>query len=425
MLKATRAILNVIVALFIVALLALLITGGYSVELMGLKISSNSILPVASGLIVGILLRVAVAIGPAMSALVAVSSIFALGLVEFALRVLNLPLAQPALTQIHRGSDIYGYELIPDTRGVGTLGENISINSLGMRNETVSSLPNRKAIAMLGDSFTFGMGVELAQTFTKQLQSQLSGQGDSVDVLNFGVIGYQLWQYLELLDRRVPGHDVNLVIVALFMDDIISPLPPETLIARNPFAEQRSDKFDRLYLWNMLRNISTRLDTRYRYQRGHDYLLGIQERKAYIGGRKADHSYYKAQTGQLDGTIYADLGTAIRRLANWSRQHHIPLLAALIPDASQLNEPDRQDVNRRLADLMEAVNLPFLDLTPAFEAQRDPQSLFLFPLDAHTSPQGHRLIARQLADHDLVRSVVTGNMIENNQTPINTPVGAH
>ncbi len=168
--KATRIVLNVLVILYVAALLVLIITGGYEVESLGVKITSTRLQPIMIGLIGATVLRLAIWVGPANSSLTVISVAAGLGLAEITLRGLgDTPLVQPALTQIHRSSDIYGYELVPDAQGIGTLGERISINSLGMRDDAMNILDGGDRIAIVGDSFTFGMGVEWEESFVKQL----------------------------------------------------------------------------------------------------------------------------------------------------------------------------------------------------------------------------------------------------------------
>jgi len=64
----------------------------------------------------------------------------------------------------------------------------ISINRYGMRQHPVST--KRKAgdysIAVLGDSFVWGIGVADEDRFTEFLERELPG----TEVLNFGVSGY-------------------------------------------------------------------------------------------------------------------------------------------------------------------------------------------------------------------------------------------
>ena len=74
------------------------------------------------------------------------------------------------------------------------------------------------------------------------------------------------------------------------------------------------------------------------------------------------------------------------------------LVVIMIPDASQLHEPEKQHINRFVEHVCIKNDIPFIDATPLFEIEEDPNSLFLFPFDPHTSPKGHRIIAELLED---------------------------
>jgi lysophospholipase L1-like esterase len=87
----------------------------------------------------------------------------------------------------------------------------ISINQYGMRQHPVGK--KRKAgdyrIAVLGDSFVWGIGVADEDRFTEILERQLPG----TEVLNFGVSGYGPIQYYLMLDEVIE-FDPDLVIVS-------------------------------------------------------------------------------------------------------------------------------------------------------------------------------------------------------------------
>ena len=55
-------------------------------------------------------------------------------------------------------------------------------------------------------------------------------------------------------------------------------------------------------------------------------------------------------------------------------------------------------VNRFLEHVCSEIGVPFIDVTPTLEAEKDHRSLYLFPFDAHNSPKGLRLIAELIAD---------------------------
>jgi lysophospholipase L1-like esterase len=93
------------------------------------------------------------------------------------------------------------------------------ISQAGLRNPEV---PVAKAlgvrrIAVLGDSIAFGYWVAEEHAFPRQLERML---GARVQVLNFGVPGYNLDQDIEALRTKVFEYSPDLVVVALCLNDL-------------------------------------------------------------------------------------------------------------------------------------------------------------------------------------------------------------
>tara|TARA_B100000795_G_scaffold189814_1_gene144536 strand:- start:663 stop:1901 length:1239 start_codon:yes stop_codon:yes gene_type:complete len=76
----------------------------------------------------------------------------------------------------------------------------ISINSEGMRHKEVSKekSKNKQRIAVMGDSFTWGVGVKDSERFTNIVENKST---ENYDVLNFGVSGYGPLRYFLQLDK--------------------------------------------------------------------------------------------------------------------------------------------------------------------------------------------------------------------------------
>jgi hypothetical protein len=414
--RVARILVDLLIALHFLGFIAVLWTGGYRLELFGLELKSHSLLPVVRGLIVLILIRVFLVSRFKNFLLVFVSTVMSLLFCEFLIRIWDPPMAQTSLEQIHHISDIYDWELLPGAKGVGLQGEIIQINAMGFRDSEWQTVkpPDGQRIAVLGDSFTFGMAVNLDDTYVKQAEHILKAWHPRVETLNFGVIGYGMWQYLELLDRKIFDYDPDLVVLGLFLDDILQSVPPYTKKQgwkpHNPFEHIVTDKHKSSVsrLWNFVRNFNELLEAKYRYKRGHMYLQGIAERKREIGPANPEHDFYKAQIGGLDKQIYLEFRGAMQRLADMTKAHKIPVIILYIPDASQLHEDPRQHINRFVKDAAREADVPFIDLTPVFEQVEDPRLLYLFPLDAHTSQEGHRLIAKVLVREIEKRKFLSG-----------------
>lgn len=98
----------------------------------------------------------------------------------------------------------------------------ISINEQGIRGPSYAEAkePGSLRIAALGDSFTFGQGVEHEQSFPSVLGQELRAQGVPTEVLNFGVPGHSTPQELAMAKARVAPLKPDLVLINVFVNDL-------------------------------------------------------------------------------------------------------------------------------------------------------------------------------------------------------------
>lgn len=122
------------------------------------------------------------------------------------------------------------WKLVPNQRGFmwlagGTRRSPIArINALGLRGRDVEEkTTGALRILILGDSYTFGSGVADDETFSAVLERQL---GEPVEVINAGVPGYGIFQFVELFRRLGPALRPDIVIVTFPTGDVL----------RQPFA---------------------------------------------------------------------------------------------------------------------------------------------------------------------------------------------
>ncbi len=152
--------------------------------------------------------------------LILVFSIFIpLGLFELGLRLSDAYGGQaysrnPTGSQFkfYKFDPVLGWANAPGMRGIYERDEfrfPVRINGQGMRDEEVERQPGAKQrIAVLGDSFTWGIGVADEERFTEQLE-----RACGVEVLNFGVAGYSPVQYW-LMIGDVLSFRPDLVLIA-------------------------------------------------------------------------------------------------------------------------------------------------------------------------------------------------------------------
>ena len=99
------------------------------------------------------------------------------------------------------------------------------VNAEGLRGEetTVLKPAGVRRVAVLGDSIAFGYWVADEDGFPRQLERMLNvpgKAGDRIEVLNFGVPGYNLDQEIEALRTKALEFSPDLVVVAFCLNDL-------------------------------------------------------------------------------------------------------------------------------------------------------------------------------------------------------------
>ncbi len=185
------------------------------------------------------------------------------------------------------------HDLAPGATGY-LKGALFSVNDHGMRDRP---FPLKKPagtfrVAVLGDSYTMGPGVELESIYPKRLERLLGERFEgNFEVLNFGVGGYELEDYAEVLKDKASRFSPDLVVVGFNeRNDVpMEPLPDEAetdgswrgVLTRRALRVHRAfpDGFlpalafetarNRFYGGNLIRRVEARLDwQRFREEMG-------------------------------------------------------------------------------------------------------------------------------------------------------------
>ncbi len=129
----------------------------------------------------------------------------------------------PLTLKTHRftANPLMGYELVP---GSATFEDNAwyRINRDGVRDRdyALNKPEGVFRIAAVGDSCTFGLGLELEDTWPKQLEKELQKTNPSLEVINFGVMGYNTPQEAERIQDKVLKYSPDLIIIGYSLNDI-------------------------------------------------------------------------------------------------------------------------------------------------------------------------------------------------------------
>jgi hypothetical protein len=320
---------------------------------------------------------------------------------------------------IVRNSDGQAIDLIPHFRGRLVSSEfdiAVQLNEHGFRDQAFAAkkAPSATRICVLGDSFTFGYGVEANAAYSRQLAQILQGRGYDVEVYNLGIPGtatvfqYQLMQKFLYLRPDI----VILGILATYADkagnDLIdnlqfveghtvpSQLAPASMNNEWPRAEDapKNRRFAKLVFYRLR---STR---RWLLQHSHFYrrieLLIGQEHPSWLGRWQAESSRVRVEQGWMITQEW------LLRFQALAQKHNFALVLLHIPFPDFRSDENAQ-MSRLLKDFAAAHKIGFVDqlLLAMRNNLLQPRDLY-FLLDGHWRSRAHRLCAEVLADFLIV-----------------------
>ena len=264
------------------------------------------------------------------------------------------------------------------------MGQDVRINSLGLRDRELSPTksPRVYRILVLGDSTTFGWGVAVDDTAAKILERDLNAQPppgyQRFEVINAGTGNYDTVQEVTLYKTRGRQLHPDMVILVYFIND------PE------PVPRQKSIwLIDRSYLVAFLTN---RLD-------------GVLRK---TGSRPGWKEYY-ASLYNDDKPGFQACKAALLDLATTTREEHVKLIVALLPELHQINQdyPFTAE-HQKIKDVVAPTGVPVLDLIDGLKNHGTEETLWVTPLDDHPSGKANTLIAAQLREAILADLAATG-----------------
>jgi len=250
----------------------------------------------------------------------------------------------------------------------------VKINSLGLRNEEVLiNKKNNYRILLLGDSITFGFGVDLKQTFSKILQSRFKNEKQqNVEVINAGVGNYNTAQELA------------------FYEENLMPLKPDEIIL--------------CFFINDLENIQHYTNNDLTRHSMVFALLSALWRNALPYFRKNQNylSYYQSLYSQKNLDQWESLMAKFKKEVD---HHNIEFKVLLIPEIHQLKPyPFTREyslIENRLRDL----HINFVNALSWFDSNRSVRDYWVAKDDTHPNERGHEVLARALWEGFYVQKV--------------------
>jgi lysophospholipase L1-like esterase len=275
--------------------------------------------------------------------------------------------------------------------------------------------PNTFRIVVLGDSYTFGQGVEKDSTFPAVLEKLLNGMGAGVkfEVVNLGFCGLNTMIEAQILaeyginpDTWAPdpnyrglAYQPDLVLVEYTLNDSsTSWRSPEQVksfddrfrtgevvlrVNSGPYSLPLPDKVDKFF--TMHSRLYLALFSGYNQLLG---LLGLRE-----AGKGAIASTLSRYQDNFDGWIW--MNQALQQLSAIGRYTDTPVVMAIYPDMVNLSSYPFVSAHQKVKSKAESYGIPTLDLYPYFKGKNE-RDLIATPFDAHPNAKAHAIAAQAI-----------------------------
>lgn len=292
----------------------------------------------------------------------------------------------------------------PDIETHHTTGDyriTIRTNSMGIRSDrefTFAKPDGVFRIAVLGDSFTFGYGVEAEQTYSALLERRLQKRGINAEVLNLGVSGAGTAEELIMLKERGSKFDPDMVVLGYCTNDIKNNTASMlyALNGKGSIIRKRKEYLPAVKVRDFLYSFAV---YRFLAERSHLLYFLRNSLSEFLQERQIRKNIARESlSSQDEERLTAALLHEIKRTCE--RQGAMFLLLD-IPSASI-----RSSLPRRF--LTTVTDEDIIDLQPTFKKRMKATKLYWTRSDGHWTPDGHQIAAELLAQRIEERLAASG-----------------
>lgn len=280
---------------------------------------------------------------------------------------------------------VIGHWLEPDQRTY-THDRPVETNSVGLRGPERSRTlePGQCRILGLGDSQTFGDGLDYSETWPFLLESTLATRvaESEVQVLNAGISGTDSWQHEHVLRRVGDHYDYDSVVLALYVNDVTPRYSPRQATAltntstkRIAYALKRSALVT--FLWQLYQMRVSSPD--------------VVERERRILEDDPNETLERA---------WDQVEESLRSIREEASQRGAELMVVVLPRRDQVSSEDPpRGYNRRIRTIADRLGIPMIDVLPDLRRAYSVhgESLFI-PWNGHNTRLTNEVIARRIVE---------------------------
>lgn len=332
----------------------------------------------------------------------------------------------PVTPQMFVSDEVTDFRLKPNVRErllwPGDVEFSWTTNSRGYRTTREFSVPKAaatKRVLLLGDSFTFGQGVDDSQTFAAETQRRLEPicAPARAEIINAGVPGFGTSQELARLESEGLALEPDIVVLGFYANDVsdnltrgIYRLVGDTLVRRPAAARPQLYRF---------KEVVDKVPG-YAWLAAHSHLLNLM-RRAYVAAAAnnaaAGHADPAVGSGHAAGPRSATdadddyawrlMRALLARMRESVQRADSRLMVLLIPDTADIRRMSDAAMTpqssptavARMRTLCADLGLECLDLVQWLRSSRravDASSIYI-PGEFHFTPRGNAYAGEFLA----------------------------
>jgi lysophospholipase L1-like esterase len=293
---------------------------------------------------------------------------------------------------------------VPDSSPGTTYGKAIKVNTDGFRDrDFVIPKPGKTyRILVLGDSFTWGVGLSIDETLPKQLEKELTNASrSSVEAINGSIPGFNTVQELMLLKEKGLKYDPDMVLLVYNFNDIefIPQLAPVNYDQTKVIPKVEADPGEDIT--EIFKNKGMRGFIRW-FERRSKFIAFLVVRVGSILREMGlvtslEFSWVERifQSYTDDNPGWLEVKRALREIAEICEARGIVFTAAIYPLLVELMSYKGKKSHETLHKYLDSLKVPHVDFLTAFEGKNG-RSYWINDLDGHPNAEAHRLAVEVL-----------------------------
>lgn len=247
-------------------------------------------------------------------------------------------------------------------------------------------------LAFIGDSITYGTGVNYKDTYSSVAESLLSEAAKNVRIINAGILGTNTLQHSSILKYKLIPYNPDIVILGYFLNDT------------ERRCTQKLPKIFRYILryFNfgtfLISRIATAIETRMipAPRNGAEVKKDRTVNRIY-------HNYTRSVIDSYETAVWQENKKIIKSMSELCRSKSIEFGVVCFPFEEQIKGICSDRPQKKISDFCLANNIPFLDILEIYK-KRIHEKLYLERDNGHPNSLGHYIAAEAIS-----KWLLTGN----------------